>query len=412
MVETVVSVRSRRSGQSLRRTAVKGERLSAIKVGVGERLFSGVGEFDRVLGGGFVPGQVVLLAGEPGIGKSTLLLQVVSQVVAGEGVGGKAGAALYVSGEESLGQIKLRAERLGIVGGGIVVLAEIDVDLLRERMADDYCLVVVDSVQTLVTADLAGPAGSIGQVREAAGRLAAVAKEGGIPLILVGHVTKSGAIAGPKVLEHLVDTVLYLEGDKNHQFRLLRATKNRFGSVNEVGVFAMGERGLEEVKNPSDRFLEGRLPQAPGSAVTVVLEGTRPVCLEVQALAAKTVFGYPKRTASGISLNKLNLLAAVLEKRAGVRLYDQDIYVNIAGGVRVTDPAVDLAVVVAIASSVLKKAVKSDIVIFGEVGLSGEVRRVAQEKPRLKEAQALGLARVIGPSQVKTVGEAIKQSLN
>ena len=411
--------------------------LSSVKVSASQRVGSGIGEFDRVLGGGLVPGQVILLAGEPGIGKSTLLLQVADRVArlaskgreevrgdrrrgrqdggGGAGMGrdnNLLGGVLYISGEESAVQLRLRSTRLKISGEGIEVYPETDVDaLLSGWDQTDYRLVIVDSVQTLTTGDLAGPAGSIGQVRETAARLTAAAKAAGRPLILVGHVTKSGAVAGPKVLEHLVDTVLYLEGDQNHQFRLLRATKNRFGSVNEVGVFEMGERGLEEVKNPSDRFLEERLSQAPGSVVTVVLEGTRPVCLEVQALAAKTVFGYPKRTASGISLNKLNLLAAVLEKRAGVRLYDQDVYINIAGGVRVSDPAADLAVALAIAGSVLKKAVKSDMVVWGEVGLSGEVRRVAQETRRLKEAQALGLKTAIGPSQVKTVKEAIKRAL-
>ncbi|MFH1960764.1 MAG: DNA repair protein RadA, partial [Patescibacteria group bacterium] len=376
--------------------------LNQVKSFTNSRISSGIGEMDRVLGGGFVPGQVVLLAGEPGIGKSTLLLQVAS----------KTSSVLYVAGEESPEQIKLRAERLGVNQSNITILADSDVDSIISNFnppagGQILYLIIIDSIQTLTTSDLTGTAGSIGQVRECATRISEYAKINHIPVILVGHITKDGTIAGPKVLEHLVDTVLYMEGESNHLFRLLRTTKNRFGAVSEVGVFSMNDKGLVEVPNPSDLFLEERLKNVPGSVVTIVMEGTRPVALEIQALTSKTPFGFPKRTASGFSLNRLNLLCAVLTKRAGINLWDQDVFVNVAGGVTIAEPAGDLAVCLAIASSVKNKPINAKTVAFGEVGLSGEVRRVARMGERSKEARKLGFGNIVSGENFKSLSQSI-----
>ncbi|MBU1104651.1 DNA repair protein RadA [Patescibacteria group bacterium] len=386
--------------------------LNQVKSFTNSRISSGIGEMDRVLGGGFVPGQVVLLAGEPGIGKSTLLLQIASKLEKQRGRTPITASVLYVAGEESPEQIKLRAERLGINQTSISILPITDVDEIISNFNSStggqiLNLIIIDSIQTLTTSDLTGTAGSIGQVRECATRISEYAKINHIPVILVGHITKDGTIAGPKVLEHLVDTVLYMEGESNHLFRLLRTTKNRFGAVSEVGVFSMNDKGLVEVPNPSDLFLEERLKNVPGSVVTIVMEGTRPVALEIQALTSKTPFGFPKRTASGFSLNRLNLLCAVLTKRAGINLWDQDVFINVAGGVTIAEPAGDLAVCLAIASSVKNKPINAKTVAFGEVGLSGEVRRVARMGERSKEARKLGFGNIVSGENFKSLSQSI-----
>jgi len=380
-----------------------------------------IGELRRVLGGGIVPGAGVLVGGDPGIGKSTLLLQLAGHIAhAG-------GQALYVSGEESAQQIKLRARRLGIEEPNLYVLAEIHLESILqhiERMQPT--LVVVDSIQAVYSDALPAAAGNVSQVRECASRLLRLSKVHNIPLFLVGHVTKEGTIAGPRVLEHMVDTVLYFEGERFHAYRVLRAVKNRFGSTNEVGVFEMGEQGLAEVPNPSEAFLAERLPNAAGSAIAVTVEGTRPLLVEVQALASTTSFSQPRRTANGVDFNRLLLLTAVLSKRVGLRLSDQDVFVNIIGGLSVDEPAADLAVATAIVSSVRNQPVAADLVLVGEVGLSGELRSVANLPLRLQEAAKLGFRRAVIPRtrrrgsvfpetlevlQARTLNEALEAGL-
>lgn len=350
-------------------------------------------EFNRVLGGGIVPGSVVLLGGEPGIGKSTILLQVSNLVAEG------CGAVLYVTGEESTEQVKLRADRLGNVSRELYILADTDVDVVSEHaLRMRPALLVVDSIQTMRSADLDSASGSVGQIREATARLTRLAKGEGIATFLVGHVTKEGSIAGPKVLEHMVDTVLYLEGDQFHAYRLLRGVKNRFGATHEVGVFEMQERGLAEVANPSAVFLSERESQTAGSVVTISLEGSRPLLVELQALVTPTHFGLPRRTTTGIDMNRLVLLTAVLSKRAGVSLGSQDIYVNVVGGMRLTEPASDLAACLAIVSG-LHDAPIPDFATVGEVGLGGEVRSVNHIRQRVSEASKLGFQRCIVPKR-------------
>jgi len=350
-------------------------------------------EFNRVLGGGVVPGSVVLLGGDPGIGKSTLLLQV-GNLVAQHG-----GPVLYVSGEESAEQVKLRADRLGTIADDLYMVAETDVEAIIALTQElKPVLLIVDSIQTMHTADLDSLAGSVGQVRESTARLTRLAKGHEIGAFLVGHVTKEGSLAGPKTLEHMVDTVLYLEGDQYHAYRLLRSVKNRFGPANEIGVFDMQGQGLTEVVNPSALFLSERQERAAGSVVTVTLEGSRPLLVEVQSLVTATHFGLPRRTANGIDLNRLVLLAAVLSKRAGLPLGTQDVYVNVAGGMRLSEPAVDLAVVVAIASS-MREVPVGDVAVLGEVGLGGEVRSINQAARRVAEAGKLGFTRYVVPSR-------------
>jgi DNA repair protein RadA/Sms len=365
-----------------------------------QRLPTGIGEFDRVLGGGIVPGSVVLLAGDPGIGKSTLLLELVAKI-----------GGLYIAGEESAEQIKLRADRLDLPTKGIMVLTETDVD---QALASIYNLkprlVVADSIQTLSTQDLTSSAGTISQVRESAARLLRAAKETQIPVFLVGHVTKEGSIAGPKVLEHLVDTVLYLEGDNEHLFRILRATKNRFGPTDEIGVFEMGDRGLVEVTDPSKAFLEERI-EAPGSVVVPTMEGTRPVLVEIQALTTGSSLGIPRRTAIGIDYNRLQLLTAVLQRRAGIQLAAQDVYVNVAGGLKITEPAIDLAVCLAIASASLGRPLKRGLTAIGEVGLLGEIRQARGAEKRLLEARKRGYKLALSSPRVRTLREAINLAL-
>lgn len=357
-----------------------------------DRIPVSMGEMQRVLGGGIVPGSVVLIGGDPGIGKSTLLLQMsADQAAQGRRV-------LYVSGEESPQQIKMRAQRLGVDGDSLYVLPETSLQQILEQIEQmQPGFVVVDSVQAIYSEDLESSAGSVSQVRECAAALQRLAKSRIVPIFLVGHVTKSGVIAGPRVLEHIVDTVLYLEGDRFHAYRLLRAVKNRFGSTNEVGVFSMEEQGLAEVANPSEAFLAERLPSASGSAIAVTMEGTRPILVEIQALASTTSFGLPRRTANGVDINRLLLLVAVLTKRVGIRLGDQDVFVNVVGGLRITEPAADLAIALAIASSVRDAPVAADMAIIGEVGLSGELRSVSQTERRLIEAARLGFRRCLIP---------------
>jgi DNA repair protein RadA/Sms len=357
-----------------------------------DRVRTGIGELDRVLGGGVVRGSLVLIGGDPGVGKSTLLLQ------AARALAHAAPPVLYVTAEESAAQVKMRADRLGIATDGLLLWPENDLSVVQGALDDvKPRALVIDSIQTVFLPDLESAPGSVAQVRECGARLMTLAKGLGIATFLVGHVTKEGALAGPRVLEHLVDTVLYFEGERHHSYRVLRAVKNRFGSTNEIGVFEMAEGGLVEVKNPSGFFLAERPREAPGSVVVSSLEGTRPVLLELQALVAQASIGTPRRTVLGADYNRVCLLLAVLEKRAGVPLGSQDVYVNVAGGGRVSEPAADLGIVVAAASSYMDRVVPPDVLVVGEVGLTGEVRAVAGLELRLREAAALGFRRAIVP---------------
>jgi DNA repair protein RadA/Sms len=349
-------------------------------------------EFNRVLGGGIVPGSLILASGDPGIGKSTLLLQISSMVAQ------RGGKVVYVSGEESPYQVKLRADRLNITGEGLHVLPETDLEAILKQMDDlSPALGVIDSIQTICLRDLEGAPGSISQVRGCALRMMQLAKASAVPLFLIGHVTKEGAIAGPKVLEHIVDVVLYLEGESFSAYRLLRVAKNRFGSINEVGIFEMRDLGLVEVDNPSQVFLSHRLKETMGSVVAATLEGTRPLLVEIQALTTPTSSGLPRRNANGIDYNRLLLIVAVLTRRAGLRLFNQDVIVNVVGGLKVNEPAMDLAVAVAIASSLSDKEVDPNMVVMGEVGLSGEVRGVPQLERRLGDAVRQGFTCCLCP---------------
>jgi DNA repair protein RadA/Sms len=367
----------------------------------GERVATGIGELDRVLGGGLVRGSLVLIGGDPGIGKSTLLLQASRMLAA------KSGPVLYVSGEESAEQVKLRADRLGTAPAGLYFAAETDLGIIEAHVSElRPRVLIVDSIQTAFLPGLESAPGSVTQVRECGARLMTLAKGEGVATFLVGHVTKEGAIAGPRVLEHLVDTVLYFEGERHHAYRVLRAVKNRFGSTNEIGVFEMGEAGLTEVKNPSGFFLSERPKGAPGSVVVSSLEGTRPLLLELQALVTPASFGTPRRTVLGADYNRVCLLLAVLEKRVGFPLQSQDVFVNVAGGGRVSEPAADLGVVLAAASSYLDRPVRGDVVVMGEVGLAGEVRAVTALAVRLKEAAALGFTAAVVPQNNLTGRQA------
>jgi len=382
-----------------------------------------LGEFARVLGGGIVPGSLILVGGDPGIGKSTLLLQTAGAMAETTGQ-----PVLYVSGEESARQIKMRADRLSIRSEDMFVVTETNLEaILRHAERIEPAMLVVDSVQTVHSDELTSAAGSISQVRRAASQFQWWAKAEGVAVFLVGHVTKGGAIAGPKVLEHIVDTVLYLEGDRFHTYRLLRSVKNRFGATSEVGVFEMQGRGMVEVPNPSEVFLAERMVNAPGSAIAVTMEGTRSLLVEVQALASHSSFGHPRRTANGVDFNRLLLITAVLTRRVGLRLFDQDVFANVIGGLQVGEPAADLAVAVAICSSVRDRPVIADLAVVGEVGLSGEVRAVGQTAARLRGAARLGFRRCLVPRSmrrgqeplpegietipVRSVAEAVKRAL-
>ncbi len=357
-----------------------------------DRFVTKIGELDRVLGGGIVSGSVVLIGGDPGIGKSTLVLQMLKQV------SDLRGKALYVSGEESPSQIKMRALRLGVKSENLYILAETQLEeILHATDGLQPQVLVVDSVQTVFTSELPSAPGSVGQVREVSGRLMIHAKRSGVPTFLIGHVTKDGAIAGPRVLEHIVDTVLYFEGDKGHAFRVLRAVKNRFGSTNEIGVFEMKEGGLAEVLNPSEMFLAERPADATGSVVVSSLEGSRPILAELQALVAPSKLAMPRRTCIGVDSNRVSLLLAVLEKRVGMHLMGMDVFVNIVGGLTIDEPAVDLGVIAAVASSFREKPINAQTVVMGEVGLAGEVRAISQAEVRLKDAAKLGFTRCVLP---------------
>jgi DNA repair protein RadA/Sms len=392
--------------------------IDSIELETELRLLTEIKEFDRVLGGGLVPGTLVLIGGDPGIGKSTLMLQALN------GLAGQGHKVLYVSGEESIRQIRLRSKRLNTVSSQMLVVSEVDIDSIMSMIDTTRPeVLVVDSIQTMFNGDLTSAPGTVSQVRESAVRLMLMAKKTGIPTLLVGHVTKDGAIAGPKLLEHMVDTVLYFEGDRNHIFRILRAVKNRFGSTNEIGVFEMKDKGLDEVVNPSAVFLSERPAGAPGSVVAASMEGTRPILVELQALASATNFGTPRRTILGLDPNRVALLAAVMEKKLGMHLMSHDIFMNVAGGVKVVEPAVDLSIVAAVASSFLDKAVADRTVVLGEIGLTGEVRAIGQVDTRISESRKMGFTRCLIPESnlkrlsdpddieitgVKTVSEAIE----
>lgn len=387
------------------------QRLAEIQGDVDERFPLSLGEFARVLGGGVVPGSVILIGGDPGIGKSTLLLQVALEMAHRQ-------AVLYVSGEESERQIKMRALRLlqpagndletpshaGEIPEDLYLVTETNLNIILEHIQDvKPSILVLDSVQTTYIPELDSSAGSVSQVRESASRLRELAKASGMAVFLIGHVTKEGAIAGPRILEHIVDTVLYLEGDRFQSYRLLRSVKNRFGATSEVGVFEMRERGMVEITNPSEAFLAERMVNAPGSAIAVTMEGTRPLLVEIQGLTSPTSFGNPRRTPNGLDFNRLLLTVAVLTRRVGIHLGEQDVFVNVVGGLSISEPAADLAVAAAIASSMRGLAVRADTVLIGEVGLSGELRMVGQMPARLKEASKLGFRTAVVPRRLRKV---------
>jgi len=355
---------------------------------------TGVGEFDRILGGGVVNGSVILIGGDPGIGKTTILLQILPRLAK------SSERVLYVSGEESPRQIKMRCERLGIDSERLLIFPETNLEeILKTTQAVAPAALVVDSIQTTFTGLLTSAPGSISQVQEVAAQLMFYAKRSGTPVFLIGHVTKDGAIAGPRTLEHIVDTVLYFEGEKSHAYRILRAVKNRFGSTNEIGVFEMTDAGLKEVANPSAWFLSERPQKATGSVVVASLEGTRPILIELQALVSPTSFAMPRRMANGVDGNRIALLVAVMEKRMGLNLSGQDIYVNVVGGLRIDEPALDLGIVAAVTSSLRNRPIAPTTVVFGEVGLGGEVRAVGQAEARLREAAKLGFRRCLLPER-------------
>ena len=394
LVETVAEKATPNSRFESLAPAAKLQNLSEIEARESERIPTGIGEFDRALGGGLVAGGVVLIGGDPGIGKSTLLLQALSHLSVGHKV-------LYVSGEESGEQVALRARRLGLDTRGLQLMAEINLErILSTLQAEMPTVAVIDSIQTLWSDQLSSAPGSVAQVRECAAQLTRLAKQVGITVILVGHVTKEGALAGPRVLEHIVDTVLYFEGDTHSSFRLVRAFKNRFGAVNELGVFAMTETGLKGVSNPSALFLSQHGQDVPGSCVMVTQEGTRPLLVEIQALV-DTAHGNPRRLTVGLEVQRLAMLLAVLHRHAGIVCFDQDVFVNAVGGVKITEPAADLAVLLSISSSLKNKPLPSKLIVFGEVGLAGEIRPAPRGQERLKEAAKLGFTRALIPEANK-----------
>ena len=390
--------------EEVRRTAAAGSKImaekgnrpvpiDAVEIIDEERMPTGIDEFDRVLGGGLVAGTLVLIGGDPGIGKSTIMLQVL------HGIASSGRRVLYVSGEESVRQLRLRSRRLKTLSPTLLVVSEIDIDAIMAMVESERPdVLVVDSIQTVFSPEITSAPGSVSQVRESTMRLMLMAKRTGIPTFLVGHVTKEGTIAGPRLLEHMVDTVLYFEGDRNHVFRILRAVKNRFGSTNEIGVFEMKESGLREVTNPSAVFLSERPENAPGSVVAASMEGTRPILVELQALVSSTSFGTPRRTILGLDHNRVALLVAVMEKQLGMHLMGHDIFMNVAGGLKIMEPAVDMGIVSAIASSFLDRPIRKDTMVVGEIGLTGEVRAVGNVDIRISEARKMGFTRIVAPA--------------
>lgn len=391
--ETVVTGQGKTAGVgNVVRKAADPIPLSQVEIHEEERLCTGIKELDRVLGGGIVGGSLTLVGGDPGIGKSTLLLQVCRNLAQKTQV-------LYISGEESLKQIKLRAQRIGAFSDRLLLLCETNLDVIRQTIEKHRPdVAIIDSIQTMFHEEVASAPGSVSQVREATGVFLQIAKGLGVSIFIVGHVTKDGSVAGPRVLEHMVDTVLYFEGDRHASYRILRGVKNRFGSTNEIGVFEMREEGLAEVSNPSEFMLNGRPEGASGSVVACSMEGTRPILIEIQALVCKSSFGLPRRTAAGTDTNRVNLLMAVLEKRLGVHLSDSDAYVNIAGGIKMNEPAIDLGILLAIVSSYRDIVIDDKTLVFGEVGLSGEVRAVSMAEQRVHEARKLGFTTIILPA--------------
>ena len=403
MVEEKAPAAARTGGGGMhRKEAARPSSLSEVSIQEDTRMLTHMEELDRVLGGGIVPGSLTLVGGDPGIGKSTLLLQVCRRLAAD---GRK---VLYISGEESLRQIKIRANRLGEFSDNLLLLCETGLrtveQTIRSVMPD---VTIIDSIQTMYDEEISAAPGSVSQVRESTNVLLQLAKGLTVSVFIVGHVTKEGTVAGPRVLEHMVDTVLYFEGDRYASYRILRSVKNRFGSTNEIGVFEMRQEGLAEVKNPSEFMLSGRPEGANGSVVVCSSQGTRPIMLEVQALVCRTNFGFPKRQATGIDFNRINLLMAVLEKRIQMQIGDCDAYVNVAGGIKVQEPAIDLGIVMAIASSFKNRAVPEDVVVFGEIGLSGEVRAVNMAQVRVQEAKKLGFSTVILPESNRAACQEI-----
>lgn len=420
LVEELITTSSSRHvlGSQSIQTKSKPEKITTIETEKEMRLLTSMKEFNRVLGGGIVPGSLVLIGGDPGIGKSTLLLQVSGQLAQ------KQLPVLYISGEESAQQTKLRADRLDIAEDLLYVLAEtnlLDIASQIEKLKPSF--VVIDSIQTIFREEVSSAPGSVSQVRECTGELMRIAKTNGIPICIVGHVTKEGAIAGPRMLEHMVDAVLYFEGDRHHTYRILRGVKNRFGSTNEMGIFEMKELGLQEVLNPSEIFLEERSQGTAGSTVVASMEGTRPVLVEIQALISPSSFGNPRRMATGIDSNRVPLLMAVLEKRVGLMLQNQDAYIKVAGGVKLDEPAIDLAIAISIASSFRDQPTNPDDIFIGEVGLTGEIRRVSRIEQRVQEAAKLGFKRVIcsahniqgwtKPSSIEVIGvDTVQEALD
>lgn len=395
-VEEPVMKKSAAAGSGSR-SFVRPVKLSEVEMEEDEKFFTGMEELDRVLGGGIVKGSLVLVGGDPGIGKSTLLLQVCRNLAA------QGKKVLYISGEESLQQIKLRANRLGEFSGQLMLLCETKLESIEENVRREKPdAVVIDSIQTMYREDVSSAPGSVSQVRESTSSFLSLAKGLAISIFIVGHVTKEGMVAGPRVLEHMVDTVLYFEGDRHASYRVLRSVKNRFGSTNEIGVFEMCRTGLSEVKNPSEYMLQGKMENASGSVTVCLIEGTRPLLVEVQALVCKTNFGIPRRTAAGTDYNRVNLLMAVLEKKLGFHFGECDAYVNVAGGMKVTEPALDLGIVLALVSSYKDIVIDSGIIVFGEIGLSGEVRAVSLAEQRILEAAKLGFQKCIIPKVSET----------
>ncbi len=401
LVEYAYKELLKNNGRKIGKEQAKPQKLSNIPCIEAKRLKTNIEEFDRVMGGGIVPGSVTFLSGEPGIGKSTLLLLVLSMI-----------GGLYIAGEESAEQVKLRASRIGIPGDAVTIYSETDIDKIEATIVHESPkLVIIDSIQTLVSDRVEGLSGSVTQLRYCAERLVAIAKSSAIPIILIGHITKEGVIAGPKIVEHMVDTVLFFEGERFATARILRALKHRFGAVEEAGIFEMREAGLVEVTNPSEVFLADRVVGVPGSVVTVILEGTRPILVEIQALTVSTQLAIPRRVANGFDQNRLQILVAILQKRLHLPLGGNDIFINVSGGIRVSEPAADLAVCAAIVSSFLNKPLNASAVVFGEVGLLGEIRRVSQEARRAKEAKRVGYDTIVSPSSFRAITD-LKQLLH